>query len=170
MHAQDQSSIATHLPGSRPVVDSGDTVRAGSEAGCDRTSMFRHRIRRIAYRADSLLSSLGFRHRPLLHEIVRELDSLLWRIRMLRNRPRNLQYRYFCVSALSHSNSLQLRRNEERYRMMDTLWLRANYPAASATDIYLFQLGMHRRALRFKEMEHFLKEDTLTENSPGICT
>lgn len=152
------------------TLDTRDNGNVESASNHVPPNTFRHRMRKLACRVESLLSTLGLRRRPLLYEIVRELDSLIWRIRMIRNSSDYRRNRYFPIQIPHLAKSHHRQRIEERFHTMDTRWLLANFPAASWSDVRLFHLGWERRAMHSEQMAQFSKEAPSSTNNQDVCT
>ena len=137
------TSPSVSLPELSPV----DTCRAEQEkagVGVPRNTSLRSSSRRVACRVERLLKHLGL-PRPRLYEIVREIDSLLWRIGMTRNNKVYWRGKYLVPRDRSEPTPHRELRMAEFLRNQHIQWLLANHPAASPTDVYIFCLGWNRR-------------------------
>ena len=82
----------------------------------------------------------------VLYGTVREVGSLAWRIRVLRERTWYWNREMRVPQLQPQSKILDRHRIEQRARIADTLTLLSKYPQATALDVHLFHLGWDRRS------------------------
>jgi len=142
----DGMATTENLTGSGQESDSAYIGLSEWKADRVRGYTFRQRIRRAIWRVKRL--HWGFR-KLTWYGIWRELYSLGWRIRVLRNSRLYLHDIALVFGDDSDAKTHRHARIEELFRKMGTQWMLSKYPQASAIDMQLFVLGWdrHRQSL-----------------------